>query len=284
MRTTRSRAASLRQALRWTLRSSAAFLRAFAGFVEKIAAAGMANALTQSALRCLLPGVPDLYQGAELWDFSLVDPDNRRPVDFPLREKLLAQETRDRRSGGLKQSMIRRLLDLRREEPELFAYGDYRPIEVEGVEGADVVRLRAPPRRQVVGGRDDVAHRRAAVRRRPADAGGEGLGRRELPSISTGYKRCLWRRRRRRGTRARVSRTRRRGLGGAEPQPPSAGSTAGWDIGGVGPDAARAAVELAEVMPESTSGGRDGRGLVAVLHRQRRGGPVPPVSRRRMRR
>ena len=58
-------------------------------FIQEIAPAGAVNGLAQTLLRLTVPGVPDLYQGTELWDFSLVDPDNRRPVDFALRQKML---------------------------------------------------------------------------------------------------------------------------------------------------------------------------------------------------
>src|SRR5262249_28782117 len=58
-------------------------------FARRIAAIGMHNSLAQVVLKIASPGVPDFYQGTELWDFSLVDPDNRRPVDFELRQRLL---------------------------------------------------------------------------------------------------------------------------------------------------------------------------------------------------
>ena len=106
------------------------FLESAAGFVGRIASAGMANSLTQVALRCLAPGVPDLYRGAELWDLTLVDPDNRRPVDYQLAARLLREA-----SGHLKIALIRRLLDLRRREPDLFAFGDYEPIKLDAPEG-----------------------------------------------------------------------------------------------------------------------------------------------------
>ena len=111
---------------------SAPFLADVAKFVGEIAAAGMANALTQTALRCLAPGVPDLYRGSEFWDLTLVDPDNRRPVDFDARERALADGAEDVGTGAIKQALIRRLLHLRREESDLFAFGDYEPIAVEG--------------------------------------------------------------------------------------------------------------------------------------------------------
>lgn len=79
-------------------------------FVKKLAPAGTCNSLVQCALKLTLPGVPDLYQGAELWDFSLVDPDNRRAVDYEARKT----------DAGPKLALIRRLLALRRERPDAF--------------------------------------------------------------------------------------------------------------------------------------------------------------------
>jgi (1->4)-alpha-D-glucan 1-alpha-D-glucosylmutase len=118
-----------------------AFLADIATFVEEIAPAGAANGLVQAALRCTLPGLPDLYQGCEFWDFSLVDPDNRRPVDFGARRIALAQHlTLDLlagtwRDGRIKQAMLRKLLTLRAAEPELFAAGSYEPLQIEGPRG-----------------------------------------------------------------------------------------------------------------------------------------------------
>ena len=68
-----------------------AFLDAFLPFQERVARLGVRNSLVQTVLKLTLPGMPDLYQGAELWDLSLVDPDNRRPVDFATRTKLLEE-------------------------------------------------------------------------------------------------------------------------------------------------------------------------------------------------
>jgi len=122
---------------------SRTFVASVAEFVETIASAGLANALTQTALRCLAPGVPDLYRGSELWDFTLVDPDNRRPVDFDLRVELLAEAGReDLRSGAIKQKLIRILLQLRRRESDLFAFGDYQDIAVNKTPGVDVLAFR----------------------------------------------------------------------------------------------------------------------------------------------
>ena len=92
-------------------------------------------------LKLTVPGVPDIYQGSELWDFSLVDPDNRRPVDYPGREQALAAlpgadgagSLLDTwRDGRIKLFVTRTLLPFRREHPELFAKGGYQPLEMTG--------------------------------------------------------------------------------------------------------------------------------------------------------
>jgi len=106
-------------------------------FIQSIAAAGAVNGLVQTVLKLTAPGVPDLYQGTDYWDFSLVDPDNRRPVDFERRRKSLsttdlADALVHWRDGRIKQAIIARLLAARRALPELFARGDYRPVRVEG--------------------------------------------------------------------------------------------------------------------------------------------------------
>ncbi|MEH6676405.1 malto-oligosyltrehalose synthase [Phenylobacterium sp.] len=114
-----------------------AYLSALSGLVEEIAPAGAIKGLAQALLRCTSPGVPDTYQGTELWDFSLVDPDNRRPVDFALRQQMLSQTSpenalADWRSGAVKQMVIARTLGLRRARPDVFAQGSYEPLQVEG--------------------------------------------------------------------------------------------------------------------------------------------------------
>ena len=109
-----------------------------AAFAEYIASPGAANGLAQTVLRLATPGVPDIYQGTDYWDFSLVDPDNRRPVDFPVRAASLERAPAPRdalahwRDGTIKQAVIARLLWARREHPELFSRGSYRPLDVEG--------------------------------------------------------------------------------------------------------------------------------------------------------
>src|SRR6185312_14130782 len=71
------------------------FLASFNAFAQRTALLGALNSLVQLALKALLPGVPDFYQGTELWDLSLVDPDNRRPVDFAARAGMQATESED---------------------------------------------------------------------------------------------------------------------------------------------------------------------------------------------
>ncbi|HUC17148.1 MAG TPA: malto-oligosyltrehalose synthase [Acetobacteraceae bacterium] len=115
-----------------------AFRREVAGFAARIGPAGAVNGLVQTMLRLTVPGVPDLYQGAEFWDESLVDPDNRRPVDFAIRKQALKRTAsllellNDWRTGHIKQALIACMLELRARLPRLFATGTYRPLAVSG--------------------------------------------------------------------------------------------------------------------------------------------------------
>jgi (1->4)-alpha-D-glucan 1-alpha-D-glucosylmutase len=121
---------------------AAAELHAFANY---LAAPGAANGLAQTVLRLTTPGVPDLYQGTDYWDLSLVDPDNRRPVDFVDRSAALAEERAPLdllptwRNGRIKQAIILRLLCARKGHPGLFAEGSYQPLEAEGSAGGNVL-------------------------------------------------------------------------------------------------------------------------------------------------
>jgi (1->4)-alpha-D-glucan 1-alpha-D-glucosylmutase len=114
------------------------FLSLAHSFAELIAPAGAVNGLVQAALKMTVPGLPDFYQGTEFWDFSLVDPDNRRAVDYGARRSALANEHAPAavlpswRDGHVKQWMIRAILRLRSVVPELFSRGDYGPLEVKG--------------------------------------------------------------------------------------------------------------------------------------------------------
>ncbi|QEI07994.1 malto-oligosyltrehalose synthase [Pigmentiphaga aceris] len=107
-------------------------------YVESIATAGAVNSLVQTVLKLTVPGVPDIYQGTDWWDLSLMDPDNRRPVDFTARraaESMPAEVDElwaDWPSGRVKHHTISRILGLRRRLPALFASGDYVPLEIIG--------------------------------------------------------------------------------------------------------------------------------------------------------
>jgi (1->4)-alpha-D-glucan 1-alpha-D-glucosylmutase len=113
--------------------------------VNSIAAAGALNGLAQTLLRMTVPGVPDLYQGNEFWDFSLVDPDNRRPVDYAAREHALHEPLpavellANWRDGRIKQALIAQVLKLRVEHAELFRRGSYQALEVLGSQAHNVL-------------------------------------------------------------------------------------------------------------------------------------------------
>jgi (1->4)-alpha-D-glucan 1-alpha-D-glucosylmutase len=124
------------------------FFPDFEKFQQLTASSGMFNSLSQTLLKITSPGIPDIYQGNELWDFSLVDPDNRRTVDFSLRKKLLdgllhaeattgplatAEEVVATRSDGrIKLYLTYKVLGFRREHRALFESGNYHPLAVEG--------------------------------------------------------------------------------------------------------------------------------------------------------
>ena len=132
------------------------FLASFLPLQRRAARAGMVNSLAQTALKLTCPGVPDIYQGQEVWDFSLVDPDNRRPVDFERRRGMLDRivarlaegETPWRvagdllahwEDGGPKLYLVHALLQLRQQEPELFQSGGYVPLSAQGERADHVV-------------------------------------------------------------------------------------------------------------------------------------------------
>jgi (1->4)-alpha-D-glucan 1-alpha-D-glucosylmutase len=117
---------------------SGQFLEALGGFVARIAPAGAANSLVQLLLKLTVPGVPDIYQGTELWDLSLVDPDNRRPVDFDRRQRLLTEEAppadlvESWADGAVKARLLALTLVTRERHAELFERGAYQPLAIEG--------------------------------------------------------------------------------------------------------------------------------------------------------
>lgn len=147
-----------------------AFLSDFIEFQRMPARAGMLNSLAQTLLKTTAPGVPDFYQGTELWSFTLVDPDNRRPVDYDLRRALLASMRaagddaaefvngllRQPEDGRVKLYVTNRALSFRCAHRELFASGSYLPLRAEGQRAANVVafaRTRGEDAGIVVAGR-----------------------------------------------------------------------------------------------------------------------------------
>jgi (1->4)-alpha-D-glucan 1-alpha-D-glucosylmutase len=109
-----------------------------ASFASRISAPGAVNGLVQTVIKATSPGVPDFYQGTDFWDLSLVDPDNRRPVDFAARAAALAHSgdikalTRNWRDGHIKQAVIASCLTARRTRARLFASGEYIPLIPQG--------------------------------------------------------------------------------------------------------------------------------------------------------
>jgi malto-oligosyltrehalose synthase len=131
--------------LAWLFDPNRGFLEQAESFVERIAPIGIRNSLSQTALRLTMPGVPDLYQGTEFWDFSLVDPDNRCPVDFAARSSAVAEDAdlpallAEWRDGRIKQALIARLLRFRQKHARLFAEGSYEPLAVSGAKAAHLI-------------------------------------------------------------------------------------------------------------------------------------------------
>jgi len=139
---------------------SARFIDTFEAFARRTALIGALKSLTQLVLKAMMPGVPDFYQGTEFWDLSLVDPDNRRPVDFQARASLLkvAGDEPDWAalistwpSGKVKFALMRRLLALRRRLPNVFTNGSYRPLDVAGRDANEIMAFaRVSGRRAVI--------------------------------------------------------------------------------------------------------------------------------------
>jgi (1->4)-alpha-D-glucan 1-alpha-D-glucosylmutase len=127
------------------------FLEDFGAFQRRIAFFGVINSLAQTLLKLTCPGVPDFYQGTELWDFSLVDPDNRRPVDYQLRRRILEMVRSKVQNpklphasrfwvemGAIKLRLIWQALDFRRRHPEVFEKGAYVPLLASGSKAGHV--------------------------------------------------------------------------------------------------------------------------------------------------
>ena len=126
-----------------------------ARFIPPVMRIGAFSSLSQQLLKLTAPGVPDIYQGTELWDFSLVDPDNRRPVDYERRTALLdemlanppsleraAELLADLPTGRIKLYLTTRALAHRAAHPDLYARGDYEPLETRGPLAANLVAFR----------------------------------------------------------------------------------------------------------------------------------------------
>ncbi len=130
------------------------FIADIGAFATRVADAGMLNSLSQTLLKIASPGVPDFYQGTELWDLSLVDPDNRRPVDYGARIAIMEEIKRSVEGnrlgfaqkiftkpgdGIIKAYVIREALNFRRSNPALFIKGDYVALEGSGAHGRNVI-------------------------------------------------------------------------------------------------------------------------------------------------
>src|ERR1039458_349152 len=131
---------------------NADFLEDFRQFQKKVAYFGMINGLSQTLLKIAAPGVPDFYQGSELWDLRLVDPDNRGPVDFDKRSAALDEIVKAGTGGQIAQNLIERwhdgqiklyliwrALQFRHNHDEIFRDGDFLPLQVEGSYSRNIV-------------------------------------------------------------------------------------------------------------------------------------------------
>lgn len=121
------------------------FWQSFKTFHQKTGVFGVVNSLAQLLLKLTTPGMPDIYQGCELWDLSMVDPDNRRPIDYQLRNDLLSTNSdvsklwENKFNGQIKQWLLNLLLHERKTHSLLFAEGEYIPLMVEGKFKANVL-------------------------------------------------------------------------------------------------------------------------------------------------
>jgi (1->4)-alpha-D-glucan 1-alpha-D-glucosylmutase len=136
-------------------KASAGFIASFGEFAARTALLGAVNGLSQLTLKSLLPGVPDFYQGTEFWDLSLVDPDNRRPVDFERRRRELAQApppwpelAAQWQDGRIKLALTRQLLRLRHRFADVFQRGSYEPLPVAGPHAEHVIAFARSWKRQ----------------------------------------------------------------------------------------------------------------------------------------
>lgn len=141
------------------------FLESFLPFQRKVAHFGIFNSLSQTLIKLTSPGIPDIYQGTELWDLSMVDPDNRRPVDFSRRLayleeiqrrvkqdplQLIADLLLHRSDGRIKLFLIYHVLKARQEQPQLFLEGSYIPLQISGSHADHVVAFARQHGKQVL--------------------------------------------------------------------------------------------------------------------------------------
>ena len=131
-------------------------LEAIADFSQNLMLPGIANSLSQLLAKLTCPGVPDIYQGTEFWDLSLVDPDNRTAVDYVARRDALHSASLQDliagwRDGQIKQHVLTKVLAVRQRTPRLFAQGDYIPLEVKGLMADHVLAFAriSPPMRAI---------------------------------------------------------------------------------------------------------------------------------------
>ncbi|MEN9229288.1 MAG: malto-oligosyltrehalose synthase [Thermostichus sp. DG02_5_bins_236] len=147
------------------LQSTNPFLESFLPFQRKIAHFGIFNSLSQTLVKLTSPGIPDIYQGTELWDLSMVDPDNRRPVDFSRRlayleeiqrrakqepQRLIEDLLLHRSDGRIKLFLLRQALKMRQEQPQLFHKGEYTPLQITGSHREHVVAFARHQGKQVL--------------------------------------------------------------------------------------------------------------------------------------
>lgn len=127
---------AVKQFARTLLNQNGKFWNSFAPFHKKVCEYGVINSLTQVLLKLTAPGVPDVYQGCERWDLSMVDPDNRRPVDYSLRRRSLDDNASkiwaNKFNGGIKQWLLHTLLKERRLNQDLFTDGQYIALQTAG--------------------------------------------------------------------------------------------------------------------------------------------------------
>jgi len=131
--------------VRAVLDPTAGLLDGFRPLARRLAGLGALTSLARTVLKCTVPGVPDIYQGTGFWDLSLVDPDNRRPVDYDASRRAL-EGTEDLGAllqnwpdGRIKARLLARLLAHRAESPQLYAEGDYSPVQPEGARAGHLI-------------------------------------------------------------------------------------------------------------------------------------------------